>query len=78
MADETWAFAQAKLADYWSPEQISGHLKANNLPSVSHETLYQRIYADKRAARCTVICAARSFARSATGGENDAVRYGCD
>ena len=49
MADETWAFAQAKLADYWSPEQISGHLKANNLPSVSHETLYQRIYADKRA-----------------------------
>lgn len=49
IADETWAFAQAKITEKWSPEQISGYLKANNLPSVSHETLYQRIYADKRA-----------------------------
>jgi hypothetical protein len=32
----------------WSPEQISGHLKANGQPGVSHETIYQRIYADKR------------------------------
>lgn len=49
IADDTWAFAQDKLAERWSPEQISGYLKANDLPSVSHETLYQRIYADKRA-----------------------------
>jgi len=49
IADETWAFAQIKLAERWSPEQISGYLKANDLPTVSHETLYQRIYADKRA-----------------------------
>jgi IS30 family transposase len=49
VSTETWAFAEAKLAELWSPEQISGYLKANGQPGVSHETLYQRIYADKRA-----------------------------
>lgn len=48
IADETWAFADAKLAEHWSPEQISGYLKVNNQPAVSHESIYQRIYADKR------------------------------
>lgn len=46
---ETWAFADAKLAQQWSPEQICGYLKVNLMPSVSHESIYQRIYADKRA-----------------------------
>ncbi len=45
----TWAFAQAKLAEQWSPEQIAGFLKVEGELTVSHETLYQRIYADKRA-----------------------------
>ena len=45
----TWAFAEAKLAELWSPEQISGYLKTNAQPGISHETIYQRIYADKRA-----------------------------
>ena len=49
VAAETWAFVEAKLAETWSPEQIAGHLKANQQPTVSHETIYQRIYADKRA-----------------------------
>ncbi len=49
ISSETWTFAETKLRERWSPEQICGHLKANNLPSVSHETLYQHIYADKRA-----------------------------
>lgn len=31
------------LKQDWSPEQISGWLKANNKPSVSHETIYQFI-----------------------------------
>ena len=48
-AAATWAFAEARLADRWSPEQISGYLKVNKLPGISHESLYQRIYADKRA-----------------------------
>jgi IS30 family transposase len=40
---ETWRFAQQKLRLQWSPEQISAHA------DISPETLYQRIYADKRA-----------------------------
>ena len=38
-----------KLTEIWSPEQISGYFKVNRQPAVSHEAIYQRIYADKRA-----------------------------
>jgi len=41
--DATWQFAQEMLAQQWSPEQISGHVY------ISHEAVYQRVYADKRA-----------------------------
>jgi len=47
--DEIWAVVETKLRETWSPEQISGYLKTNKMPSVSHECIYQRIYADKRA-----------------------------
>ena len=40
--DATWQFAQEKLMLQWSPEQISGHF------AISPETVYQRVYADKR------------------------------
>ena len=44
--DETaWQFAQDRLKEEWSPEQISGHAE------ISPETIYQRVYADKRSAR---------------------------
>ena len=33
----------------WSPEQISGHLLAAWQDGISPETIYQRVYADKRA-----------------------------
>lgn len=46
---KSWAFAQAKLAEQWSPEQISGVLAKEHRPTISHETIYQRVYADKRA-----------------------------
>ena len=49
VSDETWAVVDAKLAETWSPEQISGHLKANDQPRVSHECIYRHIYTDKRA-----------------------------
>ena len=49
VAAETWAIVDVKLAETWSPEQISGHLKVNGQASVSHEAIYQHIYADKRA-----------------------------
>ena len=45
---ETWATVAIKLAETWSPEQISGYFKANRQPTVSHEAIYQHIYADKR------------------------------
>ena len=49
VAPETWTKVDTKLGETWSPEQISGYLKANGEPGVSHESIYQRIYADKRA-----------------------------
>lgn len=46
---ETWAQVEGKLRLDWSPEQISGWLKENELDPVSHESIYQYVYADKRA-----------------------------
>jgi IS30 family transposase len=40
--DATWQFAHERLLEQWSPEQISGHA------AISPETIYQRVYADKR------------------------------
>jgi transposase, IS30 family len=37
---------KAGLREYHSPEQIVGRLKSENQESVSHETVYQMIYAD--------------------------------
>lgn len=37
-----WRYTEAMLRQEWSPEQISAHA------DISHETIYQRIYADKR------------------------------
>lgn len=37
-----------KLHEQWSPEQISGRLKAEGIASVSHETIYQLVWNDKR------------------------------
>ncbi|MFO7542778.1 MAG: hypothetical protein R6W97_08250 [Thiobacillus sp.] len=41
--EATWQFTQEKLLLQWSPEQISAHA------SISQETVYQRVYANKRA-----------------------------
>ena len=41
--DATWQYVHAKLLEEWSPEQISAFAE------ISHETIYQRVYADKRA-----------------------------
>jgi IS30 family transposase len=46
---EAWEFARQKLAETWSPQQISGHQRAEHLPRLSHESIYQRIYEDKHA-----------------------------
>jgi IS30 family transposase len=44
---ETWALVKTNLKEDWSPEQISGRLKLKGM-SISHETIYQYVYADKR------------------------------
>lgn len=41
--EATWRFAQDRLREDWSPDQISHYA------AISHETVYQRVYADKRA-----------------------------
>jgi IS30 family transposase len=44
---ETWQKVEADLRKDWSPEQVSGHLKAQGQAAPSHERIYQYIYADK-------------------------------
>ena len=46
---ETWQQVEVLLRQQWSPEQISGYRKKQNLASLSHERIYQYIYADKAA-----------------------------
>lgn len=44
---DIWALVEEKLRQDWSPEQISGRLKEDEV-FISHESIYQYIYADKR------------------------------
>ena len=45
---ETWELIEEKLRLDWSPEQIAGWLKRHGYQAVSHERIYQYVYADKR------------------------------
>jgi len=49
VSPETWEQVEEKLRLDWSPEQISGWLKKNQLLSISPEWIYQHIYANKQA-----------------------------
>lgn len=45
---ESWAFALDKLKnEQWSPDQISAELAKQGRPTISHEAIYLRIYADR-------------------------------
>lgn len=48
ITEETWMLVELLLRQDWSPEQISGRLKLEKKPSVSHECIYLYIYAEKR------------------------------
>jgi len=48
IAGQTWQEVERLLRQDWSPEQITGHLKREQQPSVSHEWIYLYVYADKR------------------------------
>ena len=47
ITSDTWQQIDTLLQQDWSPEQISGTLKQPGQPSVSHERIYQYVYADK-------------------------------
>ena len=42
-----WALVERKLKKEWSPEQISGRLRRSGELSISHETIYVRVWRDK-------------------------------
>src|SRR5512134_2931622 len=44
-----FAMVEALLRLKWSPEQVSGFLKRENILDISHETIYLYIWADKGA-----------------------------
>jgi len=43
---DIWAMVEEKLRRDWSPEQIVGRFKEEGI-AISHEHIYQYIYADK-------------------------------
>ncbi len=45
---DSWSTVEEQLRDDWSPQQIARRLKAQACVSVSHESIYQHIYRDKR------------------------------
>lgn len=44
---QQWRRVAALLRQQWSPEQIAGRLALEGQPAISHERIYQYIYADK-------------------------------
>jgi IS30 family transposase len=45
--DEQWGLVEYLIGLDWSPEQVAGWLKLHGLLSISHETIYLRIWRDK-------------------------------
>lgn len=48
-SDEEWAFVEYFLREDWSPEQVVGWCARFDLLAISHETIYRRIWRDKKA-----------------------------
>jgi len=48
LEDEVIAYIKEKIELKWSPEQISGRMKLENISSVSHETIYKYLLQDKK------------------------------
>ena len=49
IGEAVWEIVEEKLRQDWSPEQVSGWLKREGRPSLSHEWIYQHVLADKAA-----------------------------
>lgn len=49
VSESAWKYAEKHLVeDQWSPEQIAGRLELEGLETISHETIYQRLFEDKK------------------------------
>lgn len=48
ISEKTWLLVEAQLCLDWSPEEISGWLVKNDRNRVSHEHIYQHVYADQK------------------------------
>lgn len=48
ISPENWRCVSALIRKAWSPEQVADRLKQEQGVSISHERIYQYIYADKR------------------------------
>jgi len=48
-SEEDYQLVDEHLRMDWSPEQIAGYFKANDMLSISHETIYRHVWADKAA-----------------------------
>lgn len=48
ISPEQWKRVEELLGQEWSPEQISGHLKKKKEMKISHERIYQYVWADKQ------------------------------
>src|SRR5688500_6955821 len=42
-----WARIEALVQEDWSPEQIAGRLRREEILTISHETIYRYLWADK-------------------------------
>lgn len=48
LTPEVILYIEDKLCEKWSPEQISGRIKLEGKTRISHETIYQYVWANKR------------------------------
>ncbi len=47
--EDDWVLVEHLIGLDWSPEQVAGWLRLHGLLSITHETIYKHIWADKRA-----------------------------
>jgi IS30 family transposase len=48
IGSKVWQLVDALIRDEWSPEQVVGRVEMEQGVSISHEWIYQYVYADKR------------------------------
>lgn len=66
---EAFRLVEGLLPHLWSPEQVAAWLKRHGLLSISHETIYQHIWRDKR-------CGGRLYEYLRCAGKQRRKRYG--